>query len=97
MFLIPGVYHCAGGYVPYEEDLLGAVANWVELGMAPDQVIASAILKDGTLRKRPVFAYPVKARYRGRGDLNDPGNYVSQSPAHAPEDLYDWAGAHDAP
>jgi Tannase and feruloyl esterase len=97
MFLIPGVYHCAGGYVPYEEDLLGTVVNWVELGMAPDRVIASAVLKDGTLRKRPVFAYPVKAHYRGRGDLNDPGNYVGQAPAHAPDDLYDWAGAQDAP
>ncbi len=58
MFLIPGVYHCAGGYVPYEEDLLGALVDWVELGQAPDFVMATALLKDGISRSRPVFAYP---------------------------------------
>jgi hypothetical protein len=95
MFLIPGVYHCSGGDVPYEEDLLGALVNWVEAGKAPDQVMASAVLKDGTIRKRPVFAYPVSARYRGHGDVNDPRNFVGQAPKRAPNDLYDWAGAPD--
>jgi Tannase and feruloyl esterase len=96
MFLIPGVYHCFGGDVPYEEDLLGALVNWVETGKAPDQVMASAVLKDGTIRRRPVFAYPVKARYRGRGDVNDPRNFIGQAPKQPPNDRYDWAGAQDA-
>jgi feruloyl esterase len=93
MFLIPGVYHCAGGYVPYEEDLLGAVVAWVERDEAPDQVMATAVLGGGAVRKRPVFAYPVQARYRGRGDMNDPAAFSARSPATAPNDLYDWAGA----
>jgi hypothetical protein len=67
MFLIPGVYHCGGGYVPYEEDFLGALVNWVERGAAPDQIMAAAVLTDGAVRRRPVFAYPVQTRYRGRG------------------------------
>ena len=37
LFLIPGVYDCGGGYVAYEEDLLGALVNWVELDRAPDR------------------------------------------------------------
>jgi feruloyl esterase len=93
MFLIPGVYHCAGGYVPYEEDLLGALVSWVELGRAPDSVMATASLKEGGSRSRPVFAYPVQARYRGRGDFNDPANFAASTPKSAPMDLYDWAGA----
>jgi len=97
MFLIPGVYHCAGGYVPYEEDLLGALVSWVELGRAPDHVIATALLKEGGVRSRPVFAYPVQARYRGRGDVNDPRNFVASAPTSAPMDLYDWAGASNDP
>ena len=93
MFLIPGVYHCAGGYVPYEEDLLGALVSWVELGHAPDSVMATALLKEGGSRSRPVFAYPVQSRYRGRGDVNDPRNFAASTPKSAPMDLYDWAGA----
>jgi len=95
MFLIPGVYHCGGGYVPYEEDFLGAVVNWVERGAAPDQIMAAAVLKDGTVRRRPMFAYPVQARYRGRGDMNDPSNFVGRTPPPV-NDLYDWAGATTA-
>ena len=97
MFLIPGVYHCAGGYVPYEEDLLGALVSWVELGHAPDHVIATASLKEGVSRSRPVFAYPVQARYRGQGDVNDPRNFTASAPKSAPTDLYDWAGASPSP
>jgi hypothetical protein len=97
MFLIPGVYHCAGGYVPYEEDLLGALVSWVEVGRAPDYVIATALLKEGGSRSRPVFAYPVQAHYRGRGDVNDPRSFLGSAPKSAPMDLYDWAGAEGTP
>jgi hypothetical protein len=93
MFLIPGVYHCGGGYVPYEEDLLGAMVAWVERGEAPDQVMATALMGGGVVRRRPVFAYPVQARYRGRGDVNDPAAFSARSPAGAPNDLYDWLGS----
>jgi hypothetical protein len=93
MFLIPGVYHCAGGYVPYEEDMLGTMVSWVERDEAPDQVMATALLDGGTVRRRPVFAYPVQARYRGHGNVNDPAAFSARSPAAAPSDLYDWAGA----
>jgi feruloyl esterase len=54
--------------------------------------MAAAVLKDGTVRRRPMFAYPVQARYRGRGDMNDPRNFVGHTPPPV-NDLYDWAGA----
>ena len=93
MFLIPGVYHCAGGYVPYEEDLLGALVSWVELDRAPDRIMATARLDDGTLRRRPMFAYPTQSHYRGHGDVNDPRSFTGRPPAGPPHDRYEWAGA----
>jgi feruloyl esterase len=93
MFLIPGVYHCGGGYVPYEEDMLGPLVAWVELGHAPDFLLATAALKDGSVRTRPVYAYPVQSRYKGRGDINDAHNFVGRAPGREPMDLYEWAGA----
>lgn len=93
LFMIPGVYHCAGGYVPYDEDLLGAMVNWVELGRAPQQIMASARLADGAVRRRPVYPYPVEAHYRGHGDVNDAASFTAREPARAPDDRYEWAGA----
>jgi len=97
MFLIPGVYHCGGGYIPYEEDMLGAMVAWVERGTAPDQILATAILNGGAVRRRPMFAYPVQAHYRGHGDVNDPAAFAAFTPAGPLDDLYDWAGASNAP
>jgi hypothetical protein len=92
LFLVPGVYHCGGGYIPYEEDFLGAMVNWVERQQAPVQVVAAARLQDGTLRRRPLFAYPERARYV-KGDVNDSHSFVGMMPAREPDDHYDWVGA----
>ena len=91
-FLVPGVYHCGGGYVPYQEDMLGALVRWVEAGEAPDRVMATALLADGTVRTRPIFAYPERALYRGHGDINAPESFEGVEPAVIPNDQFDWAG-----
>jgi feruloyl esterase len=93
MFPVPGVYHCGSGYLPYQEDFLGAMVAWVETGAAPDLMMASAQLPDGELRRRPVFAYPVRARYAGKGDIDDPASFVGRAPATPPNDHYPWLGA----
>jgi Tannase and feruloyl esterase len=74
---------------------LGALVNWVELDRAPDYLMATATLKDGTVRTRPIFAYPMQARYSGRGDVNDARNFEAYMPNREPQDLYDWAGASE--
>jgi hypothetical protein len=91
-FLVPGMYHCRGGYIAYQQDVLGPLVSWVEAHQAPDSVLASAILADGTLRRRPVYAYPVRAHYRG-GDINKPSSFVPRSPEREPDDHFDWLGA----
>lgn len=91
-FIIPGVYHCGNGYVPYEFDLLGAVVHWVEQGTAPDSVLAVAKLADGKLRERPVFAHPMRAKYTG-GDVNSAASFRGEMPKREPDDAYDWVGS----
>jgi len=93
VFMVPGVYHCRGGYIPYEEDFLGAMVQWVEKGRAPDSVLASARLQDGIVRTRPVYAYPTRAKYKGTGDINRPESFAPERPQREPNDLYPWLGA----
>jgi feruloyl esterase len=92
-FLIPGVYHCGGGYIPYEEDFLGAMVNWIEKGQAPTQILATARLPDGATRRRPLFAYPEHAHYT-QGDVNDASSFVGVMPTQPPDDHYDWVGSY---
>lgn len=93
MFPLPGVYHCGAGYLPYQADMLGTIVNWVERGSAPDKVVASAFLPGGGVRTRPIFAYPTRAAYSGRGSIDDAANFVGRAPAREPDDHYRWLGA----
>jgi len=93
VYMLPGVYHCSGGYVAYQHDLLGHLINWVERGNAPDAITGAAILADGAVRKRPVWPYPVKAKYNGSGDVNDPASFSPERPESEPADAFDWLGA----
>lgn len=92
-FIIPSMYHCGGGDVPYDGPLLPAMVNWVERGIAPEQLSFSAHLADGTLRTRPVYAYPVHARYNGQGDINDAASFHADPRGTEPDDHYGWVGS----
>lgn len=91
-FILPGVYHCRGGYMPYEANFLGAIVTWVETGKAPDAIVAAAAKPDGGVRTRPIPAYPDIARYRGSGSMDDAANFDIVPPAREPDDRFDWAG-----
>ena len=79
LFVGPGIGHCAAlpGPGPHSFDALGALENWVEKGTAPDQLLAS---NPATGMKRPLCAWPMVARYSGKGDTNDPANYTCAAP-----------------
>jgi feruloyl esterase len=89
LFLVPGGYHCRGGYIPYDQDFLGAMVNWVETGKPADAVIATARLDDGTVRHRPLYAYPTATRYL-RGDINAAASFAPRPVTREPDDGYDW-------
>ena len=67
LFLVPGMGHCGGGAATLDQlDLLSAVVDWVEKGVAPESVVATGRAFPG--RSRPSCAYPKHAQYRGSGD-----------------------------
>ena len=68
LFLVPGVHHGGGGPGFTEFDSFTALEDWVEKGIAPDRLIASRMSNGAVERSRPVYAYPLQARYRGEGD-----------------------------
>jgi feruloyl esterase len=72
-YFIPGMTHCAGGLALDEFDLLGAMVNWTEKGIAPESVIATGKAFPG--RSRPLCAYPKHAQYKGQGDTEDAKNF----------------------
>jgi pimeloyl-ACP methyl ester carboxylesterase len=76
IFLVPGMGHCGGGPALDQFDMLSAVVNWTEKGIAPDSVIATGKAFPG--RSRPLCAYPNHAQYTGQGDPNDARNFHCQ-------------------
>jgi len=92
VFMIPAGYHCSGGYIAYDEDLLGSLINWVEKATPADKVISRATLPDGVERTRPIYAYPTRAVYTGSGDVNDVQNFRAEVPGKDPDDHFHWLG-----
>ena len=72
LFMAPGMGHCGGGVGPNQFDTVTAIDQWVSKGSAPDQLIASH--KSG--RTRPLCAYPLVARYKGSGSIDDAANFA---------------------
>lgn len=76
LFLVPGVQHCADGPGLTEFDALTLLENWVEKGQAPDVMIAGRSVNGVTERTRPVYPYPLRARYSGQGDPKQASSFV---------------------
>jgi feruloyl esterase len=73
LFLVPGMGHCSGGPALDRFDMLAAVVDWVERGLAPDAVKATGRAFPG--RSRPLCPYPLHAHYKGTGDPDDASNF----------------------
>jgi feruloyl esterase len=95
LFHLPGVEHCAGGPGADVVDYLAAIENWVEANQAPEKLqayhlkdslsLASAV-RDFPIPaaqvefSRPVYPYPLVARYLGRGDPNSAESFEAVMP-----------------
>jgi feruloyl esterase len=80
LFLVPGVHHCGGGPGLTDFDALTLLENWVEKGQAPDVMIASRKVNGVVERSRPIYPYPVLARYSGQGDVKQASSFVPSEP-----------------
>jgi feruloyl esterase len=79
--------HCSGGPAADQFDMLTPLVNWVEKGVEPQSVIASArgpgnaggVNTDvpaswSPNRTRPLCAYPLVAQYKG-GDVESAASF----------------------
>lgn len=92
LYLVPGMGHCSGGPATDQFDMLASLVDWVERGVAPDQVTASA-RGAGNLggvnaeipvgwaanRTRPLCPWPKVARYNGSGSLDSAASFSCKS------------------
>jgi feruloyl esterase len=81
LFMAPGMAHCAGGTGPNTFDMQTALEQWVERGVAPEQIVATRSINGVVERSRPLCVYPKTAVYLGKGDVNDASSFVCREPA----------------
>lgn len=94
LFMVPGMLHCGGGdgtdlfggeagsvSLDPSHDALSSLIQWVEVGRAPDEIIAARVLNNEVIRTRPLCAYPLMARYKGSGDAAQAPNFQCSASA----------------
>jgi len=69
-FVFPNATHCGGAGMT-EGLLFAALTNWVETGVAPDQLVAQV----NPTRTRKVCMYPNTPRYNGTGSTDDEASF----------------------
>jgi feruloyl esterase len=79
LFMVPGMHHCGGGPGPNTFDMLPALENWVEKGIAPQQVIATRSAGGKVERTRPLCPHPQVARYTGSGSIDEAASFSCQA------------------
>ncbi len=76
LFLAPGMGHCGGGEGPSVFDKVTPLEQWVELGKAPDVMIASHLADGKVDRTRPLCPYPQVAKYKGSGSIDEAASFT---------------------
>ncbi len=89
LYPVPGMGHCSGGPSTDQFDLLTPLVKWVEQGIEPQAVVASARGADNaggansdvpanwsSQRTRPLCPYPQIATYKGKGSLEDAKSFT---------------------
>ena len=100
LFFAPGMAHCGGGPGPNafgnfvngpnpsspSDDLISALDQWVEHGVAPNRIIATKYVNDdptmGIAFQRPLCVYPRIARYKGVGDPTKAASFACVNGKH---------------
>ena len=80
LFMVPGMQHCGGGPGASGFDMLGALEQWVEKSIAPEEIIASHLTNGVIDRTRPLCPYPKQAMWTAKGSTDDAANFVCQAP-----------------
>lgn len=73
---VPNMSHCGGGGLD-RFDMLGALVDWVEKGVAPEAIVATGPAMPK--RSRPLCPAPLYAHYRGKGDPELASSFACRS------------------
>jgi Tannase and feruloyl esterase len=94
VFMVPGMAHCSGGLGPNAfgngtsngpvidaaHDLVKALEQWREQGIAPASIIATHyvnnVANQGVQFQRPLCPFPQRAEYVGQGDPSNAANFA---------------------
>jgi feruloyl esterase len=90
LYLVPNMGHCSGNMATDSFDMLTPMVNWIENGVAPEEIVATgnrfmpmplagpyAGLSNAT-RSRPLCPYPKTLHYNGYGDVAQASSYACQ-------------------
>ena len=71
-FILGPTVHGVPGFEDPKHDALLALMQWVEQGIAPEEIVATKYLNDsvalGVQRQRPLCPYPSQATFNGTGN-----------------------------
>ena len=77
LFVVPGMGHCLGGPATDRFDALTAVVDWVENGVVPERIVATASpASPFPDRSRPLCPYPLQSRYSGAGSIESAASFA---------------------
>ena len=95
LFLIPGMYHCDRGDGLGSLDVTTPLMDWVEDGLAPETLFASATEVDARAgRGRPIQRFPYLTGLKPGGDPANPADWQRGRTIDIDPALYrNWAGA----
>jgi feruloyl esterase len=85
--------HSVPGFSDAKHDIVLAVMDWVENGVAPDSIIATKFEGDDdsstVVNQRPICAYPSVAKYAGTGNVNSSSSWACETgdPISIPQNL----------
>jgi pimeloyl-ACP methyl ester carboxylesterase len=93
LYPVPGMGHCSGGPATDQADFITPLVQWVEQGLAPQRIVASArgagnaggVNADvpaawSPARTRPLCPYPSVAAYSGQGSIEQAASFVCTAP-----------------
>lgn len=90
-FPYPGNNHCGGNSTQPNaplintNDLMNALVNWVERGVAPDSILAyNGVTLATSAVSRPICKYPDKLVYLNSGSPSDASNFTCQPQTEDP-------------
>jgi tannase/feruloyl esterase len=75
LYMVPGMFHCAGGVGCDRADWFAPLVEWVEKGVAPEAIAGARVQQGATVMTRPHCPYPQVAHYKGGGDINKAENF----------------------